>query len=544
MTLGNGLRRLRVALRTHGPVTLCAIAWDALLRSGPTGMVRLLSKDQPFLSVARVSAPKRAPSWPPALDPAGALPAPLWRRWLQARPSLPGEAAAPHTPIAFVLAEGADDAQRQRICAIAPDAAIVESSAFEPDPAWLYLFLRPGDEPHPDLPRRARALLRGERQVLTFDTAHRQDGRIALLLAPGANAPFLAEDARHYHRGAATGAFVRATEGADLRARLAAWTGARPPAEVRATWLHLAEPLAETAVPMTPPIHPPGPAAKVGRAGRSGTSVVICTRDKGHLMRQLARQLLRLGEDVVAEIVILANHSANPYALQTLADLSLDPRVLVVRRDEPFNFSRLCNAGVAASRGAGPLLFLNDDIAPIAEDWLERLMARLDQRGTGAVGPLLLYPDERVQHAGMHLRLPGGAGHILRGALLPAGDPLGLTSAAREVSCLTGAALLVDRAAFHQVGGFDEDLALAFQDVDLCLKLHRAGLRNVFEPRSVLLHMESVSLGATPTDPDVLLQKHRERVLTAQRWTPDFPVDPFLPGMLDPGDESGLRLQG
>ena len=181
------------------------------------------------------------------------------------------------------------------------------------------------------------------------------------------------------------------------------------------------------------------------------------------------------------------------------------------------------------------MLFLNDDIAPVSEDWLGALTDQLKAAGVGAVGPLLLYPNEKVQHAGMYLRFPSGVGHVLRGAILPQDDPLGLAMAAREVSALTGAVLLTDRAAFERVGGFDETLALSFQDVDYGLKLHQLGLRNVFEPKSILIHMESVSLDKAGSDRRLLLQRHSEKALFMERWRPVFAADSVLSRRTGPG---------
>ena len=497
-----GMQRFRDALRRRGPGPLAGMAWAALRRQGPAGVLRMASDGQPFESVAPTSR-RAAPAWPPVLGPGGALAASVWDRWLVQTPSVPADAVLP------------DDVQ---------------------------LFLQPGDKPSDRLNGAIREALKDGVQVVTFDVLHRDRDKVSLLLAPGASLPALQEDDRHYRRGAATGAFGAAYPGEDLRAAIAAWAEDRSPEAVRTGWRHLDLPLAETIEAWSPPACPPGPAILVARAAGPGASAIICTKDKGHLTRQLVRQLLRLGDDQLAEVIILANGTTNPNALQTLAELSGDPRVQVLQRPDPFNFSRLCNAGVAASRSNGPLLFLNDDIAPVSEGWLAAMTARLAQPGTGAVGPLLLYPDERVQHAGVYLRLPDGAGHVLRGAQLPEGDPLGLAASAREVSCLTGAALLVDREVFRQVGGFDEALALSFQDLDLCLKLREAGRRNVLEPRAVLLHMESATLGLGG-DPAKALLRHQERVLFADRWGALYPKDPFHPAMLDLSDESALRLR-
>jgi GT2 family glycosyltransferase len=505
----------------------------------------MLAQDQAFLSLARPPAKDRAPSWPPVLDSAGAVSAATWRRWVHhpAADRKPAYAA----PIAFVLADGpGGPVQRERLAAIAPGAVVLQAPPDEPDLATLYLFLEPEDIPLPELAAEVRAALNGQVEVVTFDLFRRQDDFVAPCMVPGANLARFQEDDRLYRRGAATAAFLRATSGqspnAGLRERITYWSQTRSPSNIRAGWRHLGAPLVEAAGPqVNPAFRPRSPNTRTLHFS-AGASAIICTRDKGHLTRQLVRQLLRLDDAQLSDVVILSNQTTNPYALQTLADLSSDSRVQILRRDEPFNFSRLCNIGVEHSRGNGPLLFLNDDVAPISEDWLQTLLARLQVPGTGAVGPLLLYPDETVQHAGMYLRLPKGAGHVLRGARLPEDDPLGLAAAPREVSCLTGAVLLTDRAAFQQIGGFDEALALSFQDVDYGLKLHQAGLRNIFEPRAVLLHMESVSLKTASVDPAAALQKHQEWRLFVDRWSSSFPQDPFYPAALDLDDERSRRL--
>lgn len=544
MKLWAGLQRLRAALVRHGPASLFAIAWDALRQGGLAGAMQLVLQDQAFLSVARLPAKQRAPSWPPHLDSSGAVPIKVWRRWVGHR--VPGRAQNVAPPITFIInGRSAGSAHFERFAAINPGCLVLGATPDEPDPAMLYVYLEAGDVPRPELAAEVTATLSGQVEVVTFDIFRIHGKQATPFIAPGANLTRLEEDAGLYHRGAVAGAFLLANKGHSsglgLRDRIARWGRARSPSDIRTGWRHLSAPLVEAfypAVKSTAPssmLKPQTPLAPV--------SAIICTRDKGHLTRQLVRQLLRLDSALLSDVVILSNQTTSPHALRTLADLSINSRVQILRRDEPFNFSRLCNIGVEHSRGSGPLLFLNDDVAPVSEDWLQILLAQLQVPGTGAVGPLLLYPNETVQHAGMYLRLPKGAGHALRGARLPDDDPVGLAAAPREVSCLTGAVLLADRAAFHVVGGFDENLALSFQDVDYCLKLYQAGLRNIFEPRSVLLHMESVSLNVGPADPAAAMQRHREWQLFVERWRSAFSQDPFYPAGLDLDDESSRRLR-
>jgi GT2 family glycosyltransferase len=497
-----------------------------LVQRGPAGVLRLAASGQPFQSAdpgpIRVKA---GPAWPPTLDDDGAVPAAAWVRWRTARlasaPIPPGDGP----PVVFAKAGQTPDT--------APEHALV-------------VFLGEGDAPDSSLAARLSALAADPVvEAVSFDLWRVAEGGVRPMPLPGAN-PVLLRAHDYLHGRLALRAKLARAPGTP-RERLLAWLEGRSVQEVRAGWRRLGLPLVQVALDdalagealRAAPARLARPAE--GPFGEP-VSAVLCTRDKGRLTRQLVRQLLRLPKDALAEVVIVSNGTTNPYALQTLADLRRDPRVQVIDCNEPFNFSRLNNAAVAQTRGRGPLLFINNDIAPVSEDWLDALRGRLAEPGTGAVGPLLLYPREPVQHAGMYLRRLGGAGHSLRGAILPEGDPLGLAAAEREVSALTGAVLLVDRAAFLAAGGFDEDLAIALQDVDLCLKLNAQGLRNVFEPRAVLLHMESATVGGLIEARATAEQRWREWARFMDRWGDRVDADPFHPAGFDPEDEGLRRL--
>jgi len=166
----------------------------------------------------------------------------------------------------------------------------------------------------------------------------------------------------------------------------------------------------------------------------------------------------------------------------------------VVEVDEPFNWSRLNNLGAAAAKG-DYLLFLNDDIEVISPDWLDVLVAEAARPEVGVVGAQLLYPDGKVQHAGMFLSRSdmGNARHAFRFA--DANDPgyFGLALSQRNVLCVTGACMMVRRAVFDDVNGFDEAHSVVNNDVDFCLRLHRAGRLVVFTPHARLTHHELAS---------------------------------------------------
>lgn len=263
-----------------------------------------------------------------------------------------------------------------------------------------------------------------------------------------------------------------------------------------------------------------------GKVGDRRVSIIICTRDKGHLLRQLVRNIFDTGGGLVQEVLIVKHATSSPYALKTLADLSHDRRVRILTYEGPFNFSRQCNS--AAKCASAPyLLFLNDDITPVVADWLPQLLLPFQNSEVGVTGPLLLYPDESVQHAGMFLGFMNTAGHTLRAAQLHSGDYLFMTQAPREVSCLTGAALAIDRSLFNDLNGFDPLLGFSLQDADLGLRVNRLGRRVVFNPYSILLHMESISFLNNVRSPANQAILARESVYFRRRWGDPVTPDPF-----------------
>ncbi len=164
----------------------------------------------------------------------------------------------------------------------------------------------------------------------------------------------------------------------------------------------------------------------------------------------------------------------------------------VVPIDQPFNWSRFNNAAAGLAKGEF-LLFLNDDIEVTDPRWLETMVAIADRPEVGVVGPLLLYPDHKIQHAGMFLAENGKARHAFRFA--PSNEPgtFGLALTQRDVSSVTGACMMVRRSVFEQLGGFDEEHPVVNNDVDFCLRVGRAGYRVVYTPDAVLIHHEMAS---------------------------------------------------
>ena len=212
-------------------------------------------------------------------------------------------------------------------------------------------------------------------------------------------------------------------------------------------------------------------------------------------------------------------------------------RFRTLRIDEPFNFSRLINAGTRATESPYVVL-LNNDTEILTDDWLEVMLEQAQHPAVGAVGARLLYGDGTVQHAGVVIGLGQLAGHVYRFASPDDPGPGGALFAVRNYSAVTAACLMVRRDAFEAVGGFDEAFAIEFNDVDFCLRLVAAGYRNVYLPHAELVHHESKSRGIADS-PAKRRRRLAERTLFTERWRSDTYRDPYYNVNLTRIDESG-----
>ena len=254
-------------------------------------------------------------------------------------------------------------------------------------------------------------------------------------------------------------------------------------------------------------------------------SIVICTRDHEALLRRAVESIRSLSTYPHYELVIVDNGSRDPQAVAYLASLASQPGIQVIRDDSPFNYSRLNNGAVAHCRGE-VICLLNDDIEVITPNWLEEMVAFAIKPDVGAVGARLWYPDGTLQHGGVIIGAGGVAGHAhLR---LPKGSPgyFGRAVLQQELSAVTGACLMVRRTVFAEVGGLDEQIAVAFNDIDFCLRLRGAGYRNIWTPFAELIHHESASRG--PEDnPEKIARFQREVRLMHERWGDVLAGDPY-----------------
>ncbi len=221
-------------------------------------------------------------------------------------------------------------------------------------------------------------------------------------------------------------------------------------------------------------------------------SIIIPTRDGRSLLRCLDSVRRQTAYEPY-EILVVDNGSRGAATLNYLR--AHEGAIKVIRDERPFNYSALNNAAVAEAEG-DLLLLLNDDIEVMGGEWLDEMVGQIQRPDVGIVGAKLDYPDGTIQHAGVTLGIHGVAGHLHKGVdrfdLGYFGD-LALT---RQVSAVTAACMLVRRSLWDELGGLDaEDLAIAFNDIDFCLRAREAGWIVIWTPFAELIHHESISRG-------------------------------------------------
>lgn len=228
-------------------------------------------------------------------------------------------------------------------------------------------------------------------------------------------------------------------------------------------------------------------------------SIIIPTRNGLALLKQCIESIQQKTDYQNYEILVVDNNSDEPEMLAYLEGLDGAAGISVLPYPGTFNFSAINNFAVEHAKGE-LLAFLNNDIEVIEPSWLNEMASLAIREQTGAVGARLWYPDDRLQHAGVIVGIRGLAGHAMK--FLPKDSPgyQGRAMLVQNYSALTAACLVVRKEVFKLVGGFDEiNLAVAFNDVDFCLRLVEAGYLNVWTPFAELYHHESATRGAEDT---------------------------------------------
>jgi O-antigen biosynthesis protein len=276
-------------------------------------------------------------------------------------------------------------------------------------------------------------------------------------------------------------------------------------------------------------------------AGEPRVSVIIPTRDRAELLRRCIGTLREKTSYANFEIIIVDNESREPETRSLLESLARENRVRVVRAVGEFNFSRVNNVGVTHARGDF-LALLNNDTEVQDGNWLSEMLSHAARPEVGAVGARLWYPDGKLQHGGVLLGIGGVAQHAHTGLNRTDAGYFGRAHLTQNFSAVTAACMVLRRDLYEAVGGLDEaHLAVAFNDVDLCLRLRERGLRIVWAADAELIHHESASRGFEDT------REKQQRVLgevayMRERWGAVLDEDPFYNPNLSTDNEQQWKL--
>jgi GT2 family glycosyltransferase len=256
-------------------------------------------------------------------------------------------------------------------------------------------------------------------------------------------------------------------------------------------------------------------------------SIVIPTRDRPDLLERCLETVLGLTAYPNFEVCVVDNGSRESATFEVFRrfERQYPGRFRVTRLDIPFNFSTLVNAGVAATEGE-LIVLLNNDTEVLDSSWLEQMAGYAQRPEIGAVGCVLLYPNGTVQHGGVILMAGAVAGHSHAGQPASAPGYFGRLLAQSNYSAVTAACMMVRRKVFTDARGFDERLAVAYNDVDFCLRLLKSGFRNVCLGQVRLLHHESMSRGSDD-HAERRARSVAESRLMRQRWQSILDSDPY-----------------
>lgn len=256
-------------------------------------------------------------------------------------------------------------------------------------------------------------------------------------------------------------------------------------------------------------------------------SIIIPSYDHVDILRTCVDSILRKTTYPNYEVVVIENNSKKPetFAYYKELEASHGDRVRVEYWPAEFNFSKIVNFGAEKARGEY-LVLLNNDTELITPDWLQVLVGNCARPKVGCTGALLFYPDDTIQHAGVNTA--GLAAHLFKDLPRARDGYFHLGGLQRQLSAVTAACMAVRRDAWEAVGGFEESLSVAYNDVDFCLKLRDAGYYVVYAPDVQLYHYESLSRGFDE-ETEAFVRVRSEQIHLQERWPRHFALgDPFF----------------
>lgn len=250
--------------------------------------------------------------------------------------------------------------------------------------------------------------------------------------------------------------------------------------------------------------------------GEPMVSIIIPNKDEKETLGACLKSIREKTEYKNYEILIIENNSTSEEIFRYYKELSGDPRIRLLRWKKEFNYSAINNYGARLAKGEY-LLFLNNDVTVITKGWIKEMLGVCERKEVGAVGVKLLYPDHTIQHAGCVVGMGGIAGHMFTDMPAQRSGYLHKASILQDMSAVTAACMMMKKSVFEQAGGFTEELAVAFNDVDLCLKVNQGGHLVVYDPYVQLFHMESKSRG-TEDSKEKVARFQREIEYMRSRW--------------------------
>jgi len=263
--------------------------------------------------------------------------------------------------------------------------------------------------------------------------------------------------------------------------------------------------------------------------GRPLVSIIIPTKDQIELLKRCISSIKTRSTYNNYEIIVVDNNSEKCETSEYLNNLD----ALILRYPHEFNFPKINNFAAEHAKGEY-LIFLNNDTEVITPDWIQSMLEHSQRPEVGAVGCKLLYPDGSIQHAGVVLGMSpdqaaGVAGHIFNRFSYEDAGYFGMINVIRNYSAVTAAAMMVKRSVFMSVGGFDEDLAICYNDVDLCLRLKDKGYSIIYTPYAELYHHESASRGNSVDlhEAEYMLSKWGSIIKKDPNYSPNLSLESY-----------------
>ena len=279
---------------------------------------------------------------------------------------------------------------------------------------------------------------------------------------------------------------------------------------------------------------PSGWRCRFGTVTQAHVTVVIPTRDRADLLVPCVDSLYSTNTQGDFDVIVVDNGSREHQTLEWLERTARErENFRVLAADIEFNWSRLNNLAIAEAAG-DVFVFLNNDTVSITDGWLARMAEYATRRDVGVVGPLLLFEDGTIQHAGVVVGYGGRAGHVYSGVRPEEVSGIFVSPRlSRNVATVTGACLAVSRTVVDAIGGFDEAYLIVCSDTEFCLRAHLAGLNNVYLPEVALFHLESQSRSRSdpPSDNDRLERFIADRIPRDPFYNPHLTLSSLHPSL-------------